>query len=253
MLVAPPAPRRRGPPPPNRARGATSAGQARERIEAALKRSFAALRRVNQVSGRLRTAATPVPVPFSRAGTGIAHPAQLMRGLKSIGEGVFGATKQIDETVEIVKRSGTIALDADALVKGWTDGRMTDQIQSLLQDGDQLVVTPNLVRELRESLGISNVDDFLNARGVSRSGADTTGAALPATKLRQQLDQIKANDGNQGDALNVSEAGAINADLFITADKRATSTPTGSNSGTVMLPNSGGAKVDMTAIDDPHQ
>ena len=135
----------------------------------------------------------------------------------------------------------TVALDADALLK-------MDQVQPFLKQGDNLVVTPNVVNELKTSVGITDVDNFLRVRGVTVAPG-TPGAAVPATSLKQTLDQVRLHRGNAGDALNFSEAGGINANLFITGDKKAVqSLLNGGTSGNVFLPNSGGTFVPTQAL-----
>lgn len=134
-----------------------------------------------------------------------------------------------------------MSLDSDALLK-------MKETSRYLQPGDDLVVSPNVVWELRERVGITDVETFLQARNV-RVVPSTPGAAVPATKLRQTLDAIRHHRGNLGDALNISEAGGHGADIFITGDKRAVNTLTGGTSGTLILPNSNGTKIFIQVLE----
>jgi hypothetical protein len=74
------------------------------------------------------------------------------------------------------------------------------------------------------------------------------GAAVPASYLRVEMDSmVGAARGNVGDALNISEAGAAGADLFITGD-RATIGATFGPRGDIFLPRSGGVVVPFTTF-----
>lgn len=67
-------------------------------------------------------------------------------------------------------------------------------------------------------------------------------ASVPASQLRRVLDSKKASKGNAGDALNITEAGGIGADLFITTDAASIGRVFG-RSGSILLPYTGGVWV----------
>ena len=136
----------------------------------------------------------------------------------------------------------TVALDADALVKFRQPG-----VQGVLQPGDRLVATPNVVSELQNSVGIKDVENFLGTKGVEAVAAEP-GASVPATFLRQQLDALAPGAvGNAGDALNLGEAGSIGADLFVTADQNTIGEAFGLG-GSIFLPHSGGASLPFVVV-----
>ncbi|WP_285749810.1 DNRLRE domain-containing protein [Lentzea sp. NBRC 105346] len=106
-----------------------------------------------------------------------------------------------------------VAIDTDALVK------FDELVKPLLREGDELIATPNVVRELAESATqVKNVADFLAKRGVAAIAVEEIGTALPATRLAEIMNGFKFHRGNAGDALNIVEAAVARADLFITAD-----------------------------------
>jgi RHS repeat-associated protein len=135
-----------------------------------------------------------------------------------------------------------VALDTDAVIKFNSPG-----VQAALQEGDRLIVTPNVVQELRNSVGVQDIENLLSLRGIQVS-TDTVGASVPATFLRQIIDAVVGSKiGNAGDALNISEAGAAGADMFITADANTIGRTFGT-SGKVFLPQSGGVSVPIQVV-----
>jgi hypothetical protein len=99
-----------------------------------------------------------------------------------------------------------------------------------------------------ESVGVKDVDNFLASRGVGVMPS-TTGASVPASSLRQQLDAHRLHRGNVGDALNFAEAAGIRADLYITGDLNAAKALVGDETGGVLrLPRSGGSELRVRTV-----
>ncbi len=134
-----------------------------------------------------------------------------------------------------------VALDTDIVVKF-----SESQVQAALQASDRLVVTPNVVQELTTRVGIKDVTSFLSKRGISQVGS-VPGAAVPASTLRQVLDQVILSKGNAGDALNISEAAGANASVFLTNDANTIGRTFGFDSS-LLLPNSGGAAITIQVV-----
>ena len=79
--------------------------------------------------------------------------------------------------------------------------------------------------------------------------AASAGAAVPASALRQQLDAFRLHRGNLGDALNLSEAGGLGADLYITGDLEASRAFFGTETGGVLrIPRSGGTDIVVRTV-----
>jgi hypothetical protein len=140
---------------------------------------------------------------------------------------------------------GKLERKAERLVAVDTGALIDRSFAKATARGDRLVATPNVVRELEE-FGIKDVDSFLRVRGVARAES-VPGAAIPAAKLRAQLDSFRPHVGNSGDALNLSEAGAIGANLFVTSDINTLGRAFGP-SGSILLPSSGGVSVPFLVV-----
>jgi hypothetical protein len=88
----------------------------------------------------------------------------------------------------------------------------------------------------------------LSSKGIQAVAAEP-GASVPATFLRQQLDQsVRQAVGNAGDALNLAEAGSIGADLFLTADAATIGSTFGKGGGSIFLPFSGGVTLQFKVL-----
>lgn len=112
--------------------------------------------------------------------------------------------------------------------------------------GDRLVVTPNVVQELSARVGIKDVASFLEKRGINQVGS-VPGAAVPASRLRQVLDQIVLSKGNAGDALNISEAAGADASVFLTNDVNTIGRTFGLDNK-LLLPNSEGTTITIQVV-----
>lgn len=186
-----------------------------------------------QLQAAMGNGYNPLRDPYLRnaLGTVTAVGGGVLGGLSKLSSGgVVGASALGEATAG----GRLVALDTDAVIK-------FSEISDALQPGDRLVVTPNVVSEL-ERFGIKDVGAFLDARGIGVAEG-VPGASVPASALHSQLDALVGESvGNAGDALNISEAGGIGADLFITCDKNTIGATFGS-SGSVYLPYSGGTSV----------
>ena len=140
-----------------------------------------------------------------------------------------------------------VALDADTIVKF-----NTPEVQAALGPDDVLVALPNVQAELSGSVGIKDVAAFLRARGIRPVDPSEVppGTAVPASAIRKQLDSLVRGVGNAGDGLNISEAGAFRADIFITNDKNTIGALVGEYS-ILVLPYSGRQAIPIQVIQPP--
>jgi len=167
------------------------------------------------------------------------EPAMIGMGLAlyvEVGAGMGQAMQSASQCPSMLagEEGRLVAIDADATLK-W------HETSKLLRPTDTLVVTPNVVWELENSVGVVNIDAFLGARGIFRT-SNPVGASIPATQLHSRLNMIRPHIGNAGDALNFGEAGAIGAETFITGDKKAVQSLIG-GTGDLLLPNSNGTRI----------
>jgi RHS repeat-associated protein len=151
------------------------------------------------------------------------------------------APVQVSPSKHVPTPARTVALDTDALVKFESSA-----VQEAIQSIDKLVATPNVVRELRESVGIGNVTAFLAKRGVV-DVPGTVGAAVPASQLTRVLDGMRPHRGNSGDALNLVEAAGARADLFLTTDKNTLGRAFGYR-GKLFIPGTGGEWLPFSVV-----
>ena len=135
-----------------------------------------------------------------------------------------------------------VTLDTDALLK-W------NQTKQLLGSNDDLIVTPNVISELRNRIPVTikDMQRFLVSKGV-RAVDTAPGASVPASALRSILDGHRGHRGNAGDGLNIAEASGAGADLFVTCDKRVVKQLVGADGGKVALPRSGGSTIMLRSI-----
>jgi hypothetical protein len=169
-----------------------------------------------------------------------AVPGMVKGAVQLAGDGV-NLVRGLGAAAEEVPGVRVVALDTDAVVK-----LNQPEFQNALLPGDKLVVTPNVVYELTERVGITDVDAFLQLRDITVVPS-VPGAAVTASALRMQLDAFGAHIGNVGDALNLGEAGAFGPSLFITGDANTIGRAFG-NSATITLPHSGGATLQLQVV-----
>jgi RHS repeat-associated protein len=107
-----------------------------------------------------------------------------------------------------------IALDANAF-RGIRGVRA-----ALVQAGDRLIVTPNVVRELARH-GITEAEILADGVRIA-TGQSTPGMSVVAGRVASELRALPGRGANSAaaDALNVVEAANYGADLFVTRDRQ---------------------------------
>jgi hypothetical protein len=180
--------------------------------------------------------------------------------LATVAQGaVYGLTEAPAPESALAGRGASrlVALDTNAVIS-------LQQARPYLLATDRLVVTPNVVGELErhpEVLGGRTVAEFLAQRNISVTPA-VEGASVPASKLMRyamrnrdllEAEMRAAAAGGRplrgvglpkppdtGDALNLVEAAAVKADLFLTLDHNSMA-PYYGYTGTLIVPFSGPA------------